>query len=233
MATHINTQNGQIAETVFLPGDPKRAELIAQQFLTNIVRYNDVRNMWGFTGTDHASGKLVSVQGGGMGQPSNGIYISELAKFLGVKKIIRLGTTGSYQENVKLHDLVIAMGGCTDSGMNRLRFNGMNFAPIASWNLLYQAFRVAQEMKLNVHVGNVLGTDFFYDAPYDWKIWARYEVLSVDMEVAELYTLAAFHHIEALSICTVSDNLVTGQRLSPEERELCYPNMVRIALRLV
>lgn len=231
---HIAAQPGEIAETVLLPGDPLRAQFIAQNFLQNSQRYSAVRNMLGFTGTT-TDGRNVSVQGAGMGMPSLSIYVHELIRTYGVKRIVRLGSCGSLQEQLKVHDIVLAMGSCSDSALNNRRFQGMSFAPIATPSLLQKAIQNAHVLGIPVSIGNNFSTDLFYDdaEPAAWKLFAQYGVMTIEMESAELYTLAAKYGIEALSILTVSDNLVTGEKLSAEDREQSFTNMFNLALSLV
>lgn len=235
MSTHINAKEGDIAETVLLPGDPLRAKHMAETMLENVSCYNEVRGMYGYTGT--YKGKRVSVQGSGMGMPSIGIYANELIRFYGVKQLIRVGSCGALQENLKLRDIVIAMSASTNSAMNRIRFNGMDFAPPASFKLLKQAYDLALEKSdeegRDIHVGSILSSDSFYSAdPEEWKLWASYGVLAVEMEASILYTLAAEHGVDALAICTVSDNLVTQQEEPAEVREKAYTKMFEIAFEL-
>ncbi len=231
MSTHINAKDGDIAETVLLPGDPLRAKHMAETMLEDITCYNEVRGMYGYTGT--FKGKRVSVQGSGMGMPSIAIYANELIRFYGVKQLIRVGSCGALQEHLKLRDIVIAMSASTNSAMNRIRFNGMDYAPPASFKLLKQAYDAATERGIDVHVGNILSSDSFYSAnPDEWKLWASYGVLAVEMEASILYTLAAEQGVDALAICTVSDNLVTKQEEPAEVREKAYTAMFEIAFDL-
>jgi len=232
MSTHIGAEKGQIAETVLLPGDPLRAKYLADNFLEDAVCYNQVRGMLGYTGTYR--GKKVSVQGTGMGMPSHSIYVHELICDFGVKQLIRIGSCGALQSEIKLRDIILATCSSTDSSMNKLRFQGMDFAPPASFRLLKQAFEFAEEHNIAVKVGNVLSTDSFYsdENPDGWKLWALYGVLAVEMESAALYTLAARFGVDALSILTVSDSLVTGEAASSAEREKTYTDMMEIALDL-
>lgn len=237
MSIHIGAEEKHaVAETVLLPGDPLRAEYIATTFLKEVEKYSAVRNMLGFTGyTDQ--GKRISVQGSGMGMPSLSIYVNELIDSYGVKKIIRVGSCGScgsFQSDIKVRDIILAQGSCSDSNINRRRFQGMDFAPIASWSLLQKASQVALMLGIHVRVGNILSSDLFYNNfdENEWKLWAEYGVLAVEMESAELYTLAAFKKIEALSILTVSDVLPTKVFLSSEERQSTFSDMVKIALQL-
>ena len=190
MSFHIGAKAGEVAEAVLLPGDPLRAKFIAENFLEKAIQYNNVRGMLGFTGA--YKGKQVSVQGTGMGIPSISIYVNELFKDYGVKRAIRIGTAGSIQESLKVRDIVIAMTACTDSGANRIRFGGRDFAPSASFPLVRKAWETAEAKGWHAAVGPILSSDMFYtEDPEEWKLWARYGVLAVEMETSELYTLAA------------------------------------------
>lgn len=231
MSIHINAKPGEIAETVLFPGDPLRAKYIAENFLHDAYCYNTVRNMLGFTGRA-PDGKLVSVQGSGMGMASLSIYAHELVKDYGAKNLIRVGSAGSLQEEISCRSIILAQGSCSDSAMNNSRFRGMSFAPICDWDLLLKAYIVSKQLSLNVKIGNVFATDHFYGDNDSWKIFAAYSVLAVEMESAELYTLAAAHKFKALSILTISDNLVTGERLSHDERERTFSDMINIALAI-
>ena len=230
MATpHIEAKKGDIAETILLPGDPLRAKYIAETFLQDIVQYNNVRGMLGFTGT--YKGKKVSVQGTGMGVPSIGIYSHELIAEYGCKNLIRVGTAGSLQENVKIRDVVLAMSASTDSAINKLRFNGADYAPTANAELLFKAYEVGKAKGLSMKAGNILTSDTFYgDEPEAWKKWAKFGVLCVEMETAQLYTTAAKFGVNALTILTISDSLVTGEATSAEERQLTFNDMIEVAL---
>ena len=230
MATpHIGAKKGDIAETILLPGDPLRAKYIAETFLQDIVQYNNVRGMLGFTGT--YKGKKVSVQGTGMGVPSIGIYSHELIAEYGCKNLIRVGTAGSLQENVKIRDVVLAMSASTDSAINKLRFNGADYAPTANAELLFKAYEVGKAKGLSMKAGNILTSDTFYgDEPEAWKKWAKFRVLCVEMETAQLYTTAAKFGVNALTILTISDSLVTGEATSAEERQLTFNDMIEVAL---
>ena len=231
MSVHIEAKNGEIAETVLLPGDPMRAKWIADTFLKDIKQYNDVRGMLGFTGT--YNGKKVSVQGTGMGIPSTLIYCTELITEYGVKNLIRVGSAGSYQKDVKIRDIVLAMSASTNSGLNTIRFNGADYAPTASFKLFQKAIGVAKEKNITVNAGGILSSDEFYADEFDsYKKWADYGVLCVEMETAGLYTVAAKHNVNALSILTISDSLVTKERTTAEEREQTFKEMIEIALEL-
>ena len=228
---HINAEVGQFAETVLMPGDPLRAKHIADTFLTDVVQVNTVRNMFGFTGK--YKGKTVSVMGSGMGVPSISIYATELVKFYGVKNIICIGSCGGLPLSVKLREVVIAMGASTDSAVNRNRLQGMDFAAIASFDLLERAVQAARAKQIGVKVGNVFTSDLFYNPNETlFDTLEKYGVLGVEMEAAGLYGVAAEFGINALAIMTVSDHIRTGESLSAAERQTSFNEMVEIALEL-
>lgn len=231
MSTHINAPEGAIADKVLLPGDPLRAKFIAENFLENPVCYNEVRGMYGFTGT--YKGVKVSVQGTGMGQPSLSIYVNELFRFYGVQKAIRIGTIGSVKEDVHIRDTVIANAACSDSYLLNQRFGGLHFAPSADFELLYKAYNKAKELGIDVKVGPVVSSDRFYDDNENWKLWKKYGAVGIEMETAELFTLAAEFGRKALSIFTVSDHIVTGETTTAEERQLTFKNMMTLALETI
>ena len=229
MSIHIGAKEGDIVETVLLPGDPKRAKWIAENYLENAFCYTDIRGMLGFTGT--YKGKKVSIQGTGMGIPSISIYITELMKDYGVKNLIRVGSAGSYQEDIKVRDVVIAMSASTNSNINNRRFNGANFSPTVNFELFRMALKVAEEKNIKIKAGNVLTSDEFYSDNSDYyKRWADFRVLAVEMETAGLYTLAAKYKAKALSILTISDSLVSPEITSAEEREKTFSEMIELAL---
>ena len=229
MSIHIEAKKGEIAETVLMPGDPLRAKWIAETFLENPFCYNKIRGMLGYTGT--YKGMRISVQGSGMGMPSSMIYFHELIKDYGVQNIIRVGSAGSYQEDVKLNDVVLAMAASTTSGMNNSRFINSDYSPTANFELFQKAVDYAQQQNIPIKAGNVLSSDEFYvDDPEEYKLWAQYGILCVEMETAGLYTIASKYNVRALTILTISDSLVTGERLSAHERETSFTNMVEIAL---
>jgi purine-nucleoside phosphorylase len=229
MSTHIGAKKGEIAESILLPGDPLRAKWIAETFLEDAVCYNKVRGMLGFTGT--YKGKRVSVQGTGMGIPSTLIYCHELITEYGVKNLIRVGSAGSYQKNVNLRDIVIAMSASSTSGINSSRFVNSDFAPTANFELFMKAALYAKANSIPIKAGNVLSSDEFYeDDPETFKKWAEFGVLCVEMEAAGLYTIAAKHNVNALAILTISDSLVTGEHLSSADREKSFKDMIAIAL---
>lgn len=228
MSTHIEAKMGDIAPQVLLPGDPLRAKYIAQTFLNDAVCYNNVRGMLGYTGT--YNGKKVSVQGTGMGQPSIAIYAEELFRFYGVKDAIRVGTCGGIGEDVHLRDVLLAQGACTDSAMQSERFGQMRFAPVANWTLLRAADEEARRLGITAKVGLCASSDRFYDKNERWRLWAKYGVLGVEMETAELYTLAAEYGTRALAIFTVSDMITTNEATTAEERERTFSDMIKVAL---
>ena len=232
MSIHINAQPGQIAERILLPGDPLRARFIADEFLENAICFNEVRGMLGFTGT--YEGKRISVMGTGMGVPSHSIYVHELIAEYGVTQLIRVGTCGALQPDLEIGDVVLAMAASTNSHINRLRFDGMDFAPTASFKLLLAAYNAGSAAGIPMNVGAVFTSDTFYDDdPEAWKLWAAHGVLAVEMETAGLYTLAAKFDVQALSILTVSDNLVNHAAATAQERERTFTGMVELALAAV
>ena len=231
MTVHINAQKGDIAKTILLPGDPLRAKYIAETFLTDIVCYNTVRNMLGYTGV--WNGRRVSVQGSGMGMPSIGIYSHELITEYGVEQLIRVGSCGSFQENVGIRDVILGISASTNSRYAHQYNLPGTYAPTASFELVEKAKSAADQLNIPVHVGNILSSDIFYDAnPEAWKKWAGMGVLAVEMEAAALYMNAAFLGAKALAILTVSDSLVTHVATTSEEREKTFADMIKIALTL-
>lgn len=229
MSIHIGAEPGQIAPTILLPGDPRRAKFVAETLLEDAVCFNEVRGMLGYTGT--CASKRVSVMGTGMGVPSISIYVNELITDYGVNTLMRIGTCGALQANLKIGDVILAMAASTDSRVNQLCFEGRDFAPTASFPLLLEAYRVATERGMDVHVGGILTSDTFYDDDPDWwQKWAAYGVLAVEMETAALYTLAARFEVDALSILTVSDRLADGERATAEQRERGFSTMAELAL---
>lgn len=231
MSIHINAKVGDIAETVLLPGDPLRAKWIAETFLSNPVCFNEVRGMLGYTGT--YNNKKVSVMGTGMGIPSISIYANELIQEFKVKNLIRVGSAGSMQKDIHIRDVVIAMAASTNSGINKNRFSGGDFAPTASFELFQQAYEIAKANEVPIKAGNVLSSDSFYtDQPDEWEKWAEFGVLCVEMEAAGLYTICAKHQVNALCLLTISDSLVTGEFTTAAERETTFSEMVKIALSL-
>jgi purine-nucleoside phosphorylase len=230
MATpHINAEPGDFAPTVLMPGDPLRAKYIAETFLEAARLVCDVRNVFGFTGSFR--GLEVSVMAHGMGIPSASIYFSELMEHFGVKRIMRVGSCGTSHPDVKLRDIVIAMGASTDSAVNRTRFMGHDLAALASFNLVRHAVRIAEARELPFHVGNIFSADLFYTPqPEIFDHLAKYQILGVEMESAGLYPLAAEHGVEALAVCTVSDNIRTHEAMSSEDRQTSFNQMIELAL---
>lgn len=231
MSIHINAKKGDIAETILLPGDPLRAKWIAETFFENPRCFNEVRGMLGYTGT--YNGKEISVMGSGMGVPSISIYAHELITEFGVKNLIRVGSAGSYQEQIKVRDIVLAMSASSTSGVNELRFGGADYAPTANFELFQKAVEIAKSKNISIKAGNVLTSDEFYADEFEsYKKWSKFGVLCVEMEAAGLYTVAAKHKVNALSILTISDSLVTGEKTTSKERETTFEEMIKIALEL-
>ena len=232
MSIHIGAENGAVAETILLPGDPLRAEFVAKNYLNDAVCYNEVRGMYGFTGT--YKGNRVSVQGSGMGIPSISIYVHELITEYQVKNLIRIGSCGAMQPDIELMDIILAMSSATDSQVNRIRFKGMDYAPTADFELLLKAYNAAGKLDLDVHVGSILSTDTFYsDDENGWKLWAEYNVLAAEMETTALYTIAAKYNVRALSVLSVSDHMMSGKKISSEKRQTGFDKMIRLALELI
>ena len=230
MATkHMNAAPGDFAETVLMPGDPLRAQYIADTWFDNPRRVTDVRNMWGFTG--EYKGKPISVMAHGMGIPSVSIYVTELIESYGVKRVLRVGSCGTSHPDVKMRDLIIAQGASTDSNVNRMRFGGYDLAALASFDLVQKAVAAAEAQKLRYHVGNIFSADLFYTPDPDmFETLAKYNVYGVEMEAAGLFPIAAEHGVEALAICTVSDDIRSGEALTADERATTFDEMITVAL---
>lgn len=227
---HINAaKKGDIAESILLPGDPLRAKFIAENFLDSPVCYNQIRGMLGYTGT--YKGVPVSVQGSGMGMPSMGIYSWELMNEYGVRNLIRVGSAGSFREDIKIGDVVFGLSASTDSNyVHAFGLNG-NYAPCASYSLLLKAQAAADHLKIKVHAGNILSGDVFYEVEEGWwKKWAKMGTLCVEMEAAALYMNAAYHNANALCILTMSDHFITEEKSTAIEREQSFTDMMKIAL---
>ncbi len=232
---HINASANDFAKTVLMPGDPKRSRFIAENFLESARLINDVRSVQGYTGI--YKGVPVSVMASGMGMASMGIYSYELFNFFGVENIIRIGSAGAYMRDVKVRDIVIAQGACTDSAFaKQYKLNG-TFAPIADFSLLEKCVENAREQGVNFHVGNILSSDVFYgdlenlpDSQKPVALWGKMGVLAVEMETAALYMNAARLGKKALAICTISDSLVTGEELNANDRETSFTDMMKLAL---
>ena len=229
MSTHIGAAPGQVAPHVLMPGDPLRARWIAETFLDDAVCYTEVRGMYGYTGTWH--GNRVSVQGSGMGMPSISIYVTELFTEYDVQAVVRVGSCGALTTELQLRDMVIASGACTDSSMNRIRFEGLDYAPVADFDLLRKAYDAAQLHEVQSRVGLLMsGDSFYHPRPELVSRMAEHGVLAVEMEASALYTLAALHKRQALAICTVSDHIVTGEQTTALERQETFGAMVEVAL---
>lgn len=230
MATpHINAVEGAFAETMLFPGDPLRAKYIAETFLENVEQVTDVRNMLGFTGT--YKGKRISVMGSGMGIPSCSIYATELIRNYGVKNLIRVGTCGAISTDVKVRDVIIGMGACTDSAVNRLRFKGQDFAAIANYELMNAVIESAKARGTKVRVGNIFSADLFYTPdPQMFDVMEKMGVLGVEMEAAGLYGVAHEFGARALCVVTVSDHIRTGEKTSAEERQTTFNDMIIMTL---
>ncbi|WP_088808618.1 MULTISPECIES: purine-nucleoside phosphorylase [Listeria] len=228
MSVHIAAKQGEIAESILLPGDPLRAKHIAERFLEKPVLFNDVRGMLGFTGT--YQGQKVSVMGTGMGVPSISIYVNELIQSYDVQNLIRVGTMGGMQKDVKVRDVVIAQAASTDSQINRNTFDGVDFAPVADFSLLKKAYDAGVEKGLSIKVGNVFSSDRFYNDELDKQKLADYGVLGIEMEAAALYTLAQKYNRRALAILTVSDHIFTGEETTALERQTTFDDMIEVAL---
>lgn len=233
MATpHISAQPGDFAETVLMPGDPLRAKMIADTYLSDVQQVNGVRNMLGFTGS--FNGPRISVMGSGMGIPSLSIYAHELFSQYGVQRIVRVGSCGSVQPGVRVRDLVIAMGASTDSAVNRKRLSGFDFAALADYRLLERVVRRADAKGQAVHVGNVFSADLFYEPePELFSRMTRMGILAVEMEAAGLYGVAAELGRQALCVLTVSDHILEGEKLSAEERQETFHAMIELTLEAV
>ena len=229
---HMNAAAGDFAETVLMPGDPLRAQYIADSYLDNARRVTDVRNMWGFTG-DY-KGHPVSVMAHGMGIPSASIYCTELIAEYGVRRVIRVGSCGTSHPDVKLRDIVIGMGASTDSNVNRMRFGGYDYAALASFDLVRKAVTAAEQQNVRFHVGNLFSADLFYTPDPDmFETMAKYDVYGIEMEAAGIYPIAAEHGADALAICTVSDDIPSGAHLTTEERQTTFDEMILVALETV
>ena len=233
MATkHINAEPDDFAPTVLMPGDPLRAEYIANSYLDDPKRVTDVRNMWGYTGS--YAGIPVSVMAHGMGIPSVSIYVTELITEYSVRRVIRVGSCGTTHPDVKLRDVLIAQGASTDSGVNRMRFGGYDLAALATFSLVRHAADAAVELGVRHHVGNLFSADLFYTPDTDmFDTMAKFNVLGVEMEAAGIFPIAAEHGVESLAICTVSDDILSGEALTSGERATTFDEMIKVALETV
>ena len=229
---HINTNGNKISQSVLLPGDPLRAKFIAENFLTDVIQFNEVRNILGFTGK--YKGKEVSVMGTGMGIPSIGIYSYELITKFNVKNLIRIGSCGALQEKLKLYDIIIGQGASTDSNFASQYNLPGTFAPLASYELLSKAVKVSNDMGIDAHVGNILSSDVFYnDDGNSILSWKKMGILGVEMEAAGLYMNAARLGVNALCILTVSDHIITHEEATSEERQKSFVKMMEISLEMI
>lgn len=233
MATkHMNAGPGDFADTVLMPGDPLRAQYIAETYFDDSRRVTDVRNMWGFTGS--YKGHAVSVMAHGMGIPSASIYATELIRDYGVKRVIRVGSCGTSHPDVKLRDIIIGLGACTDANINRIRFGGYDYAPIATFDLVRKAVAAAEAVDARYHVGNLFSADLFYTPDTAmFETMAQYNVYGIEMEAAGIYPIAAEYDAEALAICTVSDDIPSGDALTTDDRATSFDEMIVVALETV
>jgi purine-nucleoside phosphorylase len=226
---HISAEAGQFADAVLLPGDPLRAKHIAETHLEDAQQVTAVRNALGFTGT--YQGMAVSVLGAGMGIPSASIYATELVREYGVTRLVRVGSCGAVRDDIALRDVLLASGACTDSQVNRARYAGLDFAAIADFQLLRAAADAAEQRGIDVRIGNVHSSDLFYDPREGlFDTMERMGVLAVEMEAAGLYGVAAEENVRALTVLTVSDHIRTGEKVSAEDRQRTFDDMVRVAL---
>lgn len=231
MSTHINAANkGDIAETILLPGDPLRARFIAETYLNDPKCFNEIRGMLGYTGT--YKGVPVSVMGTGMGMPSMGIYSWELITEYDVQNLIRIGTAGSFHEDIKIKDIVIGISASTDSNYIHAFDIPGNYAPCASWELLSKARDSSEKLNIPFKAGNIVSCDVFYEFGDWWKKWAKMDVMAVEMEAAALYMNAAYNRVNAMAMMTISDHFVTGERSTSEERQKSFTDMMELALEI-
>ncbi|HXK00427.1 MAG TPA: purine-nucleoside phosphorylase [Buchnera sp. (in: enterobacteria)] len=233
MATlHMNAKIGDFSDIVIMPGDPMRAQYIVDNYLTNVVQVNNIRSMLGFTGI--YKNRKISIMSHGIGIPSCSIYVKELITEYGVKKIIRVGTCGAVIKDIELHDIVVAMGACTDSKVNRLNFQDNDFSAIASFSMLMNTVKAAKQLDFKINVGNLFTTDLFYsDNTSILEIIEKYGILGIEMETAGLYALAAKYKIQAISICTVTDHIKKLTSITAEARRSTLDNMISLALESI
>lgn len=229
---HINSKKNNFSDIVLMPGDPLRAKYIAENYLDNFIEINNTRLMLGYTG--YYKDKKISIMSHGIGIPSALIYTRELIKEYNVKKIIRIGTCGTVQKDIQLRDIVISMGASTDSKINRIRFNNHDFSAIADFKMIFHVFLTAKKMNLKVRIGNFFTTDTFYDNdPNMLKILEKYNIIGIDMETTAIYSIASEFKVQALSICTVSDHLITKEAISVKDRESSFNEMIKLSLETV
>ncbi len=231
MSTHINAANtGDIAETILLPGDPLRAKYIAENYLESPKLYNEIRGMLGYTGT--YKGVPVSVQGTGMGMPSMGIYSWELITEYNVQNLIRIGTAGSFHEDIKIKDIVVGVAASTDSNYIHAFNVPGTYAPCASYELLSKLRDASEAQNIPFKAGNIVSCDVFYEFGDWWKKWAEMGIMAVEMEAAALYMNAAYNRVNALAMMTISDHFITGERSTAEERQQSFTEMMELALEM-
>ncbi len=227
----LNDEYGNVADTVLLPGDPLRAKYIAEKYLTDAKCYNEIRGMYGYTG--YYKGKRITVQASGMGVPSICLYLYDLIHDHHAKNFIRIGTAGTLSKDVNLRDIVIASTACSNNNISQMEFPGMTFAPTANYELMRRAVEEAKRREISYKVGSVLTSDLFYEYKSDFpKMWIDLGILAAEMETAGLYTYAAKFGVKALSILTISDNILTGEAAPVEERRLAFDNMIELALEV-
>jgi purine-nucleoside phosphorylase len=232
MSFHLDAKKGEIADKILLPGDPLRAKYIAENFLENSVKYNNVRGMFGYTGT--YKGEKVSVQGTGMGVPSISIYITELINDYDVKKLIRIGTSGSIQENIKIMDIIVPMSASSNSNLGNKIFGFDNYAPTPSFELFKNALTASEEINLKFKSGTVLTSDNFYSFDKDFpNPWKDYNVLAIEMECSALFTIANKLNVDALAILTISDSILTGETITSEQKERALNDMITLSLETI
>jgi len=232
MSFHLEAKKGEIADKVLLPGDPLRAKYIAENFLENSVKYNNVRGMFGYTGT--YKGHKVSVQGTGMGVPSISIYITELINDYDVKNLIRIGTSGSIQEDIKIMDVIVPMSSCSNSNLNNKIFGFDTYAPTASFKLFKNALKASEELNTEIKSGTILTSDSFYSFNKEFpNPWKDYNVLAVEMETSALFTIASKYNVDALSILTISDSILTGKTITSEQKERALNDMIILSLETI
>lgn len=231
-SNHINAQKKDISDKIIIAGDPVRVKNIAYNYLQDVIKINTIRYMLGYTG--YYKNVRISILSHGMGIPSVSIYLTELIEFYNVKKIIRIGTCGSALHNIQLNDIIIAMGACTDSNINRIRFNNYDFSAVANFKLVLDAYNISKKLNIPVHIGNVFTTDLFYQK--DKKIIniiKEHRILGIEMETAGIYFLSSLYNIDSLSVCTVSDHIESGEKLSYKERESILNKSTQIVLETI
>jgi len=231
MSFHIAAKPDEIAQTVLISGDPLRIKHMAETFLEDAFCFNEIRGMLGYTG--FYKGKRVSMMGTGMGIPTTSLFIHELATTYGIKNLIRVGTMGAMVKELEIGHLVLAMSASSDSNVNRVTFNGLDYAPTANFELLHKAYVEAQKNEMPTTVGSIFSTDIFYGPDENrWDAWIQHGILGVEMETSAIYTLGAKHNIKALSILSVSDNIISGTSALPEIRETNFKDMFKVALEI-